>query len=51
VPEAAGLTMLTKMSEGTCALHLFSVHNITWQALLAEFGKWNSISKRFAQPL
>ena len=26
------------------ALHYFTVHNITWRALSAEFGHWNSIS-------
>jgi len=35
--------------QGSEALHYFSVHNITWRALPARFGPWNSVWKRFSR--
>jgi len=31
------------------ALHYFTLHNISWRALPAEFRNWNAIWKRFSR--
>ncbi len=45
--QGAGRPQVLSLPKGLEALHYFAVHNITWQALAAEFGSWNRIWKRF----
>lgn len=47
VGTRGGTTASPELAEGLEALPYFAVHNITWRALPAEFGSWNSIWKRF----
>jgi transposase len=46
-PARAGATQGRDDRKFLEALHFFTVHNLTWRAIPSEFGKWNSIWKRF----
>src|SRR3978361_1538627 len=41
--ESQGVTTVKFLE----AVHYFTVHSITWRALPSEYGKWNSVWKRF----